>query len=323
MKASFGLGLAALGRPGYINLGHSEDLQNKYSIGGMRQRAHEMLDCAWESGVRYFDAARSYGRAEEFLGTWLITRDINPEEVSIGSKWGYTYTAAWQVQTPEGVAHEVKRHELKVLQAQYMATMKQLDRHLNLYQIHSATIESGVLENQEVLDCLNGLRESGLKIGLSVSGPQQAETIEKALTIKFKNELLFGSIQATWNLLERCADRALQCAADAGVEVIVKEAVANGRLTDRNNAPEFAQQKKQLAEIASDLGTTIDALALSAAANQPWATVVLSGAATPDHLRSNLSGADVAWTSELDDRLQPLIEDPTAYWATRSELPWN
>jgi aryl-alcohol dehydrogenase-like predicted oxidoreductase len=45
---------------------------------------------------RYFDAARSYGRAEEFLGGWLAARGIGPDEVAVGSKWGYTYTANWQ-----------------------------------------------------------------------------------------------------------------------------------------------------------------------------------------------------------------------------------
>jgi hypothetical protein len=45
---------------------------------------------------RYFDAARSYGRAEEFLGGWLAARGIGPQEVVVGSKWGYVYTANWQ-----------------------------------------------------------------------------------------------------------------------------------------------------------------------------------------------------------------------------------
>jgi aryl-alcohol dehydrogenase-like predicted oxidoreductase len=65
-----GLGLAALGRPGYINLKHDEDLQHEYAIGVMQAHAHSVLDVAWRAGIRYFDAARSYGRAEEFLAFW-------------------------------------------------------------------------------------------------------------------------------------------------------------------------------------------------------------------------------------------------------------
>ena len=73
-RPHIGLGLAALGRPGYINLGHADDLGRNYDVAAMRAHAHAVLDAAWGAGVRYFDAARSYGRAEEFLGDWLRTR---------------------------------------------------------------------------------------------------------------------------------------------------------------------------------------------------------------------------------------------------------
>jgi aryl-alcohol dehydrogenase-like predicted oxidoreductase len=69
-----GIGLAALGRPGYINIGHVDDLESNYDVAAMEARAHAVLDAAYERGVRYFDAARSYGRAEEFLGSWLRKR---------------------------------------------------------------------------------------------------------------------------------------------------------------------------------------------------------------------------------------------------------
>src|ERR1700730_4077334 len=82
-----GLGLAALSRPGYINLGHADDLNREYDAASMQAHAHAVLDTAWREGIRYFDAARSYGRAEEFLATWLTSRSIRPDAVTIGSKW--------------------------------------------------------------------------------------------------------------------------------------------------------------------------------------------------------------------------------------------
>jgi len=88
-----GIGLAALGRPGYINLGHNQDLQNNHDVAIMESRAHGVLDAAWKAGIRYFDTARSYGRAEEFLHSWLLKREIEAASITIGSKWGYTYTA--------------------------------------------------------------------------------------------------------------------------------------------------------------------------------------------------------------------------------------
>jgi aryl-alcohol dehydrogenase-like predicted oxidoreductase len=74
---------------------------------------------------------------------------------------------------------------------------------------------------------------------------------------------------------------------------------------------------------ARRLGTTPDAVALAAALAQPWADVVLSGAATPAMLHSNLAAVDLDVHAVLDDLLAALGEPPDAYWQRRSELPWT
>ena len=165
-----GLGLAALGRPGYINLGHADDLDGQTGVTPMEQHAHAVLDAAWAAGVRYVDAARSYGKAEAFLSSWLRERAIPPAALAVGSKWGYTYTAGWQV---EAEAHEVKDHSLTVLRRQWAESRALLGEHLDLYQIHSATFASGVLADEAVLDELAALKQAGVSIGLSLSGATQ------------------------------------------------------------------------------------------------------------------------------------------------------
>jgi aryl-alcohol dehydrogenase-like predicted oxidoreductase len=67
--------------------------------------------------------------------------------------------------------------------------------------------------------------------------------------------------------------------------------------------------------------TTIDALAT--ALNQPWATVVLSGAATVEHVQSNVAALKVKWDEETAASLTNLNEEPATYWETRSRLEWN
>jgi aryl-alcohol dehydrogenase-like predicted oxidoreductase len=315
-----GLGLAALGRPGYINIGHSDDLRGGRDVGAMEARAHAVLDLAWKGGVRYFDAARSYGRAEAFLASWLESRRIDPGEVTVGSKWGYTYTAGWRV---EADRHEVKDHSLANLDRQVAESRAILGGHLDLYQIHSATIESGVLGDRAVLEALGRLREGGLAIGLSLTGPRQPETLRKALDVIVGGRRLFDCVQATWNLLERSAGPALEQAHAAGLGVIIKEALANGRLTGRNGEPDFSGSRATLESQASRLGTSLDALALAAVLARPWVDVVLSGAAGADHLLSNLGAASVAWDEEAEAALRPLAEEPERYWTTRSRLPWN
>jgi aryl-alcohol dehydrogenase-like predicted oxidoreductase len=315
-----GLGLAALGRPGYINLGHAADLEARYDVGSMRASAHVVLDAAWQAGVRYFDAARSYGQAEAFLASWLAERGLQPGQVAVGSKWGYTYTAGWQVQADR---HEVKDHSLATLRRQVAESRALLGEHLRLYQIHSATPESGVLDNREVLEELARLKAAGLRIGLSLSGPNQAETLRRAMEVRVDGERLFDSVQATWNLLEPSAGPALQEAHEAGMGIIVKEALANGRLTARNDDPAFASQRRLLDEQASRLETTPDALALAAVLAQPWADVVLSGAVTAEQLLSNLAALRVPWDDQARQRLLQLAEAPQQYWTRRAQLPWN
>ena len=54
-------GLAAIGRPGYINLGHGDDMPPSRSVDAMRAHALAVMDEAYALGLRYFDCARSYG----------------------------------------------------------------------------------------------------------------------------------------------------------------------------------------------------------------------------------------------------------------------
>jgi len=308
LVSRLGLGLAALGRPGYINVGHGADLAGRTEVAGLERHAHALLNAAYEAGVRYFDAARSYGEAEAFLASWLGQRALPPGVASVGSKWGYTYTADWRV---DAERHEVKDLSLATLRRQLAESRALLGPHLRLYQIHSATLESGVLDDRAVLDELRRLRESGLAIGLTVTGPRQAETIGRAL-----ERSVFDTIQATWNLLERSAGRALAEAHEAGLGVIVKEALANGRLTARGDVP-------SLLEASADRGIAPDELALAAVLAQPWADVVLSGAATVEALNSNLRALDVELPKGLDPELEALAEEPALYWEERSTLPWN
>jgi aryl-alcohol dehydrogenase-like predicted oxidoreductase len=315
-----GLGLAALGRPGYINLGHAADLGHDYGAAGMQARAYAVLDAAWAAGVRYFDAARSYGRAEEFLAGWLASRAIAPASVTIGSKWGYTYTAAWRVDAP---THEVKEHSLANLERQLAESRGWLGAHLDIYQIHSATLESGVLDDRAVLERLARLRDDGIAVGLSLSGPRQADALHRALHAQIDGRRVFDAVQATWNLLEPSAGSALRSAHAAGLRVIVKEALANGRLTARNQAADFDASRRRLGEVAARLRCSIDALALAGVLAQPWADVILSGAATVEQLRSNLGALSVPWDAAADAALHGIVEEPAAYWATRAALPWN
>ena len=312
----FGLGMAALGRPGYITLGHEADLPEGRSVEAMEAHAHRVLDQAFAAGIRYFDAARSYGRAEQFLRGWIDSRGIRPAEIVIGSKWGYRYTGDWQV---DGRVQEVKDHGDAMLDAQVAESTSLLGPYLRLYQIHSAAPETHVLENRQVLERLRRLQQNGLYLGVTATGTRQPETIRRAIELRFDGVQLFSAVQATWNLLEVSAGPALREAHEAGLTVLVKEPLGNGRLTVKGKEGRAGP----LRTVADGLRASPDAVALAFVAREPWADVVLLGATTGAQLDSNLRALDLRLSAEDLEMLDELGEPAEEYWARRSQLAWN
>jgi aryl-alcohol dehydrogenase-like predicted oxidoreductase len=311
-RARWALGLAALGRPAYINTVRfgAEDGADR-SVEALRSNTFDVLDAAAAAGVDWVDAARSYGRAEEFLGAWFALR--RPDRApTVSSKWGYTYVGNWDMHAD---VQEVKEHTLARFRQQWTETSALLPGLVGLYQIHSLTADSPVLDDPALLAALAELVQSAVAVGFSTSGPRQAETIRRAIEVTVDGRPLFSGVQSTWNVFEPSAGSALAEASEAGLTVLVKEALANGRLV--TEAP------MELRDLARQHEAEVDAVALAIAASQPWADRVILGSADPQQLAANL-GADHVRLSDTDlDALAGLAEPAEDYWATRSALPWH
>ncbi len=311
-----GIGLAAVARPAYITAGRDRDLGEHREVADLEQRTWAVLDAAVAAGVRYVDVARSYGRAEEFLASWLRSRP--DAEVQVGSKWGYRYVGGWR---RDAATHEVKDHSLTAFLRQRDETHALLGDRLTVYHVHSATPETGVLDDAPLHAALAGLRDRGIAVGVSTSGPSQAEVVRRALEVRVDGAPLFTSVQATWNVLETSAGPALAEAADAGARVLVKEPLANGRL-----APGGADQapgSRRVHALAAQLGVGSDTLSLAAALEQPWTGCVLSGAVTPEQVLSNVEATGLELPAGALAELAGLAEEPQEYWAARSRLAWS
>lgn len=302
-----GLGLAALGRPAYITLGRDADLGADRPVELMEARTHEVLDAAWDAGVRYVDAARSYGYAERFLGTWLAAHPGRRDQLVVGTKWGYRYVAGWRTDVE---VHEVKEHSPAMFDVQWPETIAALGGVPDLENVHSVTPDSPALTDPELLARFRDLVAQGVRVGFSTSGARQGDAIDAALALR---DSPFSVVEATWNALEPSSGAALARAHDAGWFVLVKEAVANGRLTPDGDEPGYAA-------LADEDGQTPDAHAIGWALAQPFADLVLSGAVTVDQLRSNLAARPPRTAPAA---LAALAEPPERYWAERSALPWR
>ena len=314
LNNKLGLGLAALGRPGYINLGHHQNIGTDKSKEAMYFQAEKVLNFAYQSGIQYFDVARVYGASEEFLSKWI--RKQNQFNGYVGSKWGYEYLADWKIDTD---VHERKDHSAAFLKQQWVETRLNLGKNIDLYQIHSVTPESNVLNDRSVLNELQNIKKSGIEIGISTSGPSQAETIKKLLEIN-KVENLFTFIQCTINILEQSCQQILIEASESKINVIAKEVFANGRLSAANK--EFHQKEILiLRNLALDLNLSLEELSLIWAYQQKYINIVLTGAATVEQLQSNIDAI-----SKKDLTLPNLLELGTSkesYWQSRKSLKWN
>lgn len=305
-----GIGLAALGRPAYINVGRADELPPERSVDLMRDATWDVLDTAYAAGIRWVDTARSYGRAEEFLGGWLSAHGA--DDVTVSSKWGYTYVGDWKT---DAAVHEVKEHSLGRYRAQYRETRELLDGHLSVYQVHSLTEESPLFQDVRLQEALAELSAEGIRVGFSTSGPRQADTIRRAMALDVSGQRLFTSVQSTWNVLETSAEDALRDAHDAGLHVLLKEVLANGRLA--------VQPPAAVLSIASKNNVRPDAVALAAALSRPWAGTVLIGAVSPAQLESNLAASTLSLDEDELRVLADLRVPPERYWAERSALPWT
>ncbi|MFC7342706.1 aldo/keto reductase [Saccharopolyspora griseoalba] len=305
-----GVGLAALGRPAYINIGRAEALPQQRTAQAMREQTRKVLDAAHQRGIRWVDTARSYGSAEQFLADWLAER--GHDDVTVSSKWGYAYVAEWRIETE---VHEVKEHSLERLRSQWAETRTLLGRRINLYQVHSLTTTSPLFDDMALQHELARIRDAGVQLGFSTSGAAQADTIEKAWELEVGGRQLFSAVQSTWNTSEPSVGRALNEAHTGGWRVLLKETLANGRLA--------VDPPAELAAIAAEHGVGPDAIALAHALRQPWADVVLLGVAGVEQLDSNLRACQV----ELGDKdlatLESLARDAATYWGERAELPWH
>ncbi|WP_281287645.1 aldo/keto reductase [Amycolatopsis rhizosphaerae] len=302
--------MAALGRPAYINLGRVEELPADRDVAAMRRATHAVLDAAYRAGIRWIDVARSYGRAEEFLATWLAER--GHQDLMISSKWGYTYVGGWRL---DATMHEVKEHSAGGFSRQWSESRQLLGSAIDLYQVHSLTLDSPLFTDEPLLRALAALTDDGVRVGFSTSGPHQAAVIRRAFELEVAGKPVFTSVQSTWNLLEPSAGRALAEARAAGNLVLVKETLANGRLVV--NPPPI------LARIAARHGVGPDAVAIAAVLARPWADRVLTGPASPAQLAGNLAATRVNLLEGELRALATLAEQPGEYWGRRSSLHWR
>lgn len=311
-----GLGTAALGRPEYINIRQEE--KKHLTLGHFKKHAFSVLDAAYKEGIRYFDTAPGYGMAEQLLIDWL--QEKNDPGIEVATKWGYTYTANFD---PNALIHEVKEHSLNKLNEQWNKS-KELFPFLSVYQIHSATFESQVLENKEILNRLAMLKkEHDIRIGLTTTGENQVAVITQALAIEVNGIPLFDVFQSTYNILDQSIGTIAKTLERENKQLVIKEALANGRLFPNNKYTAYQDLYKKLESIALNYKVGIDAVAIQFCMQMLTPYKVLSGASMKKHVSQNLMAETFNLTDEEIHTLLEAKVSPQFYWKERKNMKWN
>lgn len=311
-----GLGTAALGRPQYINIRQKNSQHT--DLLAFKEASITVLEKAYRMGIRYFDTAPGYGMAEELLLEWLQTK--NDPTIVVATKWGYTYVADFK---PEALQHEIKEHSLLKLNQQWEVSKAFLS-YLKVYQIHSATLETGVLENQSILKRLAHLKEEyQIEIGITTTGANQVEVIRKALTVSVDGVALFDTFQVTYNMLDQSLLVIYPELLVQNKKVIIKEALANGRIFRNSKYPHYDALYAFLEQLAIQYQVGVDAIALQFCTQTIQNGIVLSGASDCDQLQSNLSINRFRLNSEEIETLQSFKVISSDYWSERKRLEWN
>ena len=312
-----GLGTAAIGRPLYINI-KREVSEDDFSLDAFRQKGITLLEAAYQQGIRYFDTAPGYGMAEQILIDWVIEKEDSSIEVA--TKWGYTYVANFD---PSATQHEVKEHSLKKLNEQWK-TSKILLPKLNSYQIHSATLETGVLENEKILQRLATLKnEYGLLIGLTTTGANQLEVLKKALDLEVDGKSLFDLFQVTYNIFDQSLASIATVISKQNKRLVIKEAMANGRIFPNKKYSHYTRSYERLNQLAKKYKVGIDAIGLRFCIDSIPIYKVLSGVANQQHLADNIKVLDFSLEEEDIAILKELAINPIQYWKERKQLSWN
>jgi aryl-alcohol dehydrogenase-like predicted oxidoreductase len=314
---NIGFGTAAIGRPLYINIKQKHNTE-PFSLPNFKKNSLDVLEDAYRQGVRFFDTSPGYGLAEELVLGWIQSK--NDASISVATKWGYTYVANFD---ENAIQHEIKEHSLEKLNQQWEFS-KQLLPYLKVYQIHSATLDTGVLDNKAILQRLHQIKkEYNIIIGLTTTGVNQVEVLKKAVTIRIENEPLFSSFQTTYNIMEQSILQLKEIFLYTNNQLIIKESLANGRLMPNTSFKEYNSLYEYLTKLADKYNVGADAIGIRFCIDSFPDAVILSGASSAHQLQSNLAAKTFKLLKEEMELLSSYKIDPIMYWGERKQLSWQ
>jgi aryl-alcohol dehydrogenase-like predicted oxidoreductase len=330
----------------YRKLGRTDFSVSEICLGTMtwgsqnsEAEAHEQMDWALDHGVNFFDtaelypttpvSAETYGRTEEFIGTWL-KKSGKRSEIVLATKIagsGRSHIRDGRPINAQTIAEAVD------------ASLKRLQTdHIDLYQIHwpnrghyhfrgawdydpSNQSTSEALDSiAEKLHALDGLVKAGKIRAIGLSNETAWGTMKYLRIAEEKGLPRVASIQNEYNLLYRAFDLDMaEVAHHEDVGLLAYSPLAAGLLTGKyidgacpagsrgtintdlggRLQPLQEPAVKAYLALAAEHGIDAGQMALAFCLTRPFMTSVIIGATSMEQLKTDIGAADLTLSPEL------------------------
>ena len=238
--------------------------------------AHQIIEKAWQMGVRTFDTAQDYGDSEAILGESLaLLKGASPFRLI--TKFRLERDRRWSEQAiRDGVALSMERLKTKSIWA---------------ILIHSADLSGGV--ECGIVETLQRIQSQGWvqHLGASVYGPEAAKRILE--------HPAFSLVQAPYNLLDQrlSSEGVFALAKQLGKTVLCRSIFLQGLLTlSPADLPDHLREAEPylaaLTRIAEDEGISLKQFAVAFAFSCSEGFPVIFGAETPDQVEETFGYAE-------------------------------
>ena len=270
--------------------------------GGQSERdSMEVMDAAYECGIRHFDTAQIYGVSEDLVGRFLVDRR---EEVFLASK---VY--------PKGGADDVRavlQRSLEKLKTDY----------IDLYYLHWPVPGQDIRKQMEVLAAA---KEEGLIKAIGVSN-YSVDQIRQAGEVA-RIDCLQSGYHLFWRKIE---DEVLPYCRETGIRVVSYSSLGQGILTGKfplslafpkgdhradrvihfqpQTWPSVHEAVEQLKPLAREAGRPLSHLAIRWCASRNGIRGVLVGARNARQVRENVAAMDGELDPSILDRMTRISE---------------
>lgn len=283
--------------------------------------AEELMTIAYDAGVNFFDNAEAYagGQAEVVMGNILKRKGWARDTFVVSSK------VFWGGDRPnqEGLS---RKH---VFEACHAALRRLQVDYLDLYFCHRPDPQTPI---EETVRAMSDLIAQG-KVLYWGTSEWSAVEIMQAHGIARELRLVPPTMeQPQYNMFhrDRFESEYARLYAELGLGTTIWSPLASGLLTgkyndgdpgdtrislpnyewlraqfDKEARPRLAKVK-QLAEVASDLGTNLPRLALAWCLKNPHVSTVITGASKPEQVKDNMQAG--ALVDQLSDEVMSRIE---------------